>query len=53
MTNCIHDHGRWGKGDQIGAGHLLTPELPLTRGKIRPCRDDGGGEVDPGFARLT
>ncbi len=29
MTNCIHDHGRWGKGDQIGAGHLLTPELTL------------------------
>ncbi|MEZ5850227.1 MAG: cyclase family protein [Hyphomicrobiaceae bacterium] len=26
MTNCIHDHGRWGKGDQIGAAHLLTPE---------------------------
>ena len=20
MTNCIHDHGRWGKGDQLGAG---------------------------------
>lgn len=29
MTNCIHDHGRWGKGDQIGAGHLLTPERTL------------------------
>ncbi len=26
MTNCIHNHGRWGKGDQLGAGHLLTPE---------------------------
>ena len=26
MTNCIHDHGRWGRGDQIGAAHLLTPE---------------------------
>lgn len=30
MTNCIHDHGRWGKGDQIGAGHLLTPQRTLT-----------------------
>ena len=29
MTNCIHDHGRWGKGDQIGAGHLLTPARTL------------------------
>ena len=29
MTNCIHDHGRWGKGDQLGAGHLLTPERTL------------------------
>ena len=26
MTSCIHDHGRWGRGDQVGAGHLLTPE---------------------------
>jgi kynurenine formamidase len=29
MTNCIHDHGRWGKGDQLGAGHLLSPERTL------------------------
>ena len=29
MTNCIHDHGRWGKGDQLGAGHLLTPARTL------------------------
>lgn len=29
MTNCIHDHGRWGRGDQLGAGHLLTPERTL------------------------
>ncbi|MFV0295548.1 MAG: cyclase family protein [Hyphomicrobiaceae bacterium] len=29
MTNCIHDHGRWGKGDQLGAGHFLTPERTL------------------------
>ena len=26
MTNCIHDHSRWGAGDQLGAGHLLGPE---------------------------
>lgn len=29
MTNCIHDHGRWGKGDQLGAAHLLTPARTL------------------------
>ncbi|MFM9941562.1 MAG: cyclase family protein [Hyphomicrobiaceae bacterium] len=29
MTNCIHDHGRWGTADQIGAGHLLTPARTL------------------------
>jgi len=29
MTNCIHDHGRWSKGDQLGACHLLTPERTL------------------------
>lgn len=29
MTNCIHDHGRWGRGDQLGAGHFLTPECTL------------------------
>lgn len=29
MTNCIHDHGRWGTGDQLGAAHFLTPERTL------------------------
>ena len=29
MTNCIHDHARWDKGDQLGAGHLLTPARTL------------------------
>ena len=30
MTNCVHDHSRWGNGDQIGAaGHFLTPEKTL------------------------
>lgn len=29
MSNCVHDHGRWGAGDQLGAGHLLTPEVTL------------------------
>ena len=29
MSNCIHDHSRWGPGDQLGAGHLLTPEATL------------------------
>lgn len=26
MTLCIHDHSPWGEGDQLGAGHRLTPE---------------------------
>ena len=30
---CVHNHrhwaDRWGKGDQLGAGHLLTPENTL------------------------
>lgn len=29
MSNCVHDHSRWGAGDQLGAGHLLTPENTL------------------------
>jgi kynurenine formamidase len=24
MTGCVHDHARWGAGDQRGAGNLLT-----------------------------
>jgi kynurenine formamidase len=34
MTSCIHDHGRWGKGDQLGAGHFLTPERTLAALKM-------------------
>lgn len=37
MTNCIHDHGRWGKGDQLGAGHFLTPARTLAA--MRMVRD--------------
>jgi len=37
MTSCIHDHGRWGKGDQLGAGHFLTPERTLAA--LRMVRD--------------
>lgn len=29
MASCVHDHSRWGAGDQIGAGNLLTPERRL------------------------
>lgn len=29
MSVCIHDHGRWGRGDQLGAARLLTPERTL------------------------
>ena len=40
MTNCTHDHSRWGAADQIGAANLLTPEKRLaalrsvTQGRI-------------------
>ena len=40
MTNCIHDHNRWGVGDQLGAAHLLTPEVTLKA--LRNVRD---GEI--------
>ena len=40
MTSCIHDHSRWGAGDQIGAAHLLTPEVTLKA--LRNVRD---GEI--------
>ena len=33
MTNCVHDHrhwaDKWGEGDQLGAGRLLTPANTL------------------------
>lgn len=29
MANCVHDHARWGTGDQLGAGNLLSPETTL------------------------
>ena len=37
MTNCLHDHNRWDKGDQTGAvGHLLDQKTTLsTLGKIQ------------------
>jgi kynurenine formamidase len=39
MTNCIHDHARWGAGDQLGAGHLLTAETTLSAlGSVRQGR---------------
>lgn len=40
MSNCIHDHGRWGNGDQLGAANLLTPESTLQA--LRSVRD---GEI--------
>ena len=31
MTNCLHDHSRWGDGDQTGAaGHLLDQTTTLS-----------------------
>ena len=30
MTNCVHDHARWGAGDQLGAaGHFLNQATTL------------------------
>ena len=29
MSNCVHDHSRWGAGDQLGAANQLTPETTL------------------------
>jgi kynurenine formamidase len=30
MSKGFHDHSRWGPGDQLGAGNLLTQELRLS-----------------------
>ena len=37
MTNCLHNHNRWGEGDQTGAaGHLLDQKTTLyALGKIQ------------------
>ncbi len=29
MRNLVHDHSRWGTGDQIGAANLLTGKIHL------------------------
>ena len=29
MPSCVHDHGRWGVDDQLGAANQLTPESTL------------------------
>ncbi len=29
MASCLHDHSRWGEGDQLGAANQLTPENTL------------------------
>lgn len=55
MTSCIHDHGRWGRGDEIGAGHLLTPERTVAamrrvrRGEIH----DLSHAIEVGAPRLA
>jgi len=55
MTNCIHDHGRWGKGDQLGAGHLLTPERTLSA--LKTVRDgriiDMSHTIEMGAPRIA
>lgn len=30
MNDVRHDHSRWGRGDQLGGGNLLTPERRLS-----------------------
>jgi hypothetical protein len=30
MNDLLHDHSRWGTGDQLGAGNLLTQERRLS-----------------------
>ena len=30
MNDLLHDHSRWGAGDQVGAGNLLTQERRLS-----------------------
>ena len=30
MNEILNDHSRWGRGDQLGAGNLLTPERRLS-----------------------
>jgi hypothetical protein len=30
MNEVLHDHSRWGRDDQLGAGNLLTPERRLS-----------------------
>jgi kynurenine formamidase len=55
MSSCIHDHGRWGRGDQLGAAHLLTPERTLAA--LRSVREgrilDLGHVVDAGAPRIA
>jgi kynurenine formamidase len=34
MTDCVHDHARWGPAEQAGAGNLLTPERRLEALKL-------------------
>lgn len=49
MSGCIHDHARWtrwGEGDQLGAGHLLTAERTLAA--LRQVKD--GRIIDLSFA---
>lgn len=29
MTNCVHDHSRWGAADQAGAANLITADCRL------------------------
>ena len=54
MTNCIHDHSRWGAGDQKGAANLLTPATTLAAlGRVREGRTyDLSQVIQPGAPRI-
>ena len=39
MASLVHDHARWGTGDQIGAANHLSPEVTLAAlGEVREGR---------------
>lgn len=39
MTSLVHDHSRWGVGDQVGAANHLSPEVTLAAlGEVKEGR---------------
>lgn len=54
MTAAVHDHSRWGKGDQLGAGHFLTPQNTLSALRLvqRGESIDMSHEIELGAPRI-